>query len=152
MSIPPHVRLMNAKQLGEYAQLVFMARAAGEGLLISEPYGDSRAYDVGVEYYDAFRRIQIKSTLEPRRGEAFRLGLVGPGGMPYHSSQIDAVAAYLVAIRRWYILPFDAIRDGDTEYTQRNIQIHPDSDRNKWHHYAEAWHLLRRPISETKEK
>jgi hypothetical protein len=38
------------KQQGEWAELCFMARAAGHGLRVSKPYGDSASYDVGVEW------------------------------------------------------------------------------------------------------
>jgi hypothetical protein len=35
------------KQQGEWAELCFMARAAGQGLRVLKPYGDSASYDVG---------------------------------------------------------------------------------------------------------
>jgi hypothetical protein len=37
------------KELGEWAELCFMARASDRGLNVSRPHGDSASYDVGVE-------------------------------------------------------------------------------------------------------
>ncbi len=141
---PRATRLKGHKERGEWAQLCFMARAAEEGLTISCPYGDSTSYDVGVEYRGRYLRIQVKSTLKPRRGPAFRIGLIGPNGKPYTHRQIDFIAAYLISEDCWYIVPIASLRVGNT--TLRNIQITPNSKRGKWHHYCEAWHLLRQPF------
>ena len=46
------------KERGEWAELCFMARAAGRGLNVSRPHGDSASYDVGVEQNGRFLRIQ----------------------------------------------------------------------------------------------
>ena len=51
------------KQQGEWAELCFMARAAGLGLRVSKPYGDSASYDVGVECDGRILRVQVKSTM-----------------------------------------------------------------------------------------
>jgi len=56
------------KPRGEWAELCFMARAAGRGLNVSQPHGDSAGYDVGVEQNGRFLRIQVKSTICQRRG------------------------------------------------------------------------------------
>jgi hypothetical protein len=39
----------NFKQRGEWVEMLFMARAAREGLQVSKPYGDSASYDFIVE-------------------------------------------------------------------------------------------------------
>ena len=54
--------MKTCKQLGEWAELCFMARAAERGLNVSKPHGDSASYDVGVEQHGRFLRIQVKST------------------------------------------------------------------------------------------
>jgi hypothetical protein len=55
-------KIGNCKLRGEWAELCFMARAAGMGLCVCKPYGDSAQYDVGIEEDGRMLRVQIKST------------------------------------------------------------------------------------------
>lgn len=57
------------KERGEWAELCFMARAAGLGMATAKPYGDSRQYDVLVEAGGRIWRVQVKSTFVPAAGE-----------------------------------------------------------------------------------
>ena len=51
--------IKGCKERGEWAELCFMARAAGHGLRVSKPYGDSASYDVGVEWVAPGREGRI---------------------------------------------------------------------------------------------
>ena len=42
-------QLKTPKERGEWAELYFMMMAAGLGMKVSKPFGDSGRYDVGVE-------------------------------------------------------------------------------------------------------
>src|SRR5256885_5452296 len=62
------------KQQGEWAELLFMARAAEHGLAIARPWGDSAPYDVAIVATNAHSRrrpsllrVQVKSTQCQRR-------------------------------------------------------------------------------------
>jgi hypothetical protein len=61
------------KQQGEWAELLFMARAAEYGLAIARPWGDSAPYDVAIVATNAHShrpdllRVQVKSTQCQRR-------------------------------------------------------------------------------------
>jgi len=59
-------RFKTCKLQGEWAELLFMARAAERGFSVSKPWGESQAYDVTVESGGEFLRVQVKST-HPRR-------------------------------------------------------------------------------------
>ena len=119
------------KPQGEWAELLFMARVAYfRDVILSRPWGDSACYDVGVEFYRRYRRIQVKSTLHPRRGKAFRIGLLGPNHRPYRRADIDCVAIYRISIDSWYIIPSAALCHGRARL--RNLQITPDSPTGKW--------------------
>ena len=50
------------KERGEWVELQFMARAVREGFKVSKPWGDSSAYDVGIESGERILRVQVKST------------------------------------------------------------------------------------------
>jgi hypothetical protein len=46
------------KLQGEWAELLFMTRAAEHGFSVSKPWGESQAYDVTVESEGKFLRVQ----------------------------------------------------------------------------------------------
>lgn len=50
------------KELGDWAELRFMVRAAEEGLRAAKPYGESTSYDFIVEHKRRFLRVQVKAT------------------------------------------------------------------------------------------
>ena len=56
------------KERGEWAELCFMARAAGLGMGVLKPFGESLRFDVGVLSGGKVWRVQVKSTIYCRRG------------------------------------------------------------------------------------
>ena len=83
--------MKTCKQLGEWAELCFMARAAERGLNVSKPHGDSASYDVGVEQHGRFLRIQVKSTSFRRKG-SYTCNIVGAKRERYVQGQLDFFA------------------------------------------------------------
>ena len=67
------------KERGEWVELCFMAKAAGMGMLVSKPLGDSCRYDVLVEAGGRILRVQVKSTIYRRRGNEYSRNVMGPG-------------------------------------------------------------------------
>jgi hypothetical protein len=129
-------KIGNCKLRGEWAELCFMARAAGMGLCVCKPYGDSAQYDVGIEEDGRMLRVQIKSTTYARDG-AFTCNVVGRGRKGYAAGVVDFFAIYLVPLNVWYILPFEALAG------TVSLQFAPGREGNKYRAYLEAWHLLR---------
>ena len=130
-------RIRGKKRRGEWAELVFMAMAALFGLDVSRPYGESSRYDVSVEYRGRFRRVQVKSTLHPRRRKEYCINVLGSGNRPYEPGSVDFIAAYLIPIDTWYIIPFSAIKG------HCSLRFAPGGPRQKYEKYREAWELLR---------
>ena len=50
------------KERGEWVELRFMTEAVEHGFRVSKPWGDSSAYDVGIESGSRVLRVQVKST------------------------------------------------------------------------------------------
>ncbi len=123
------------KQLGEWAELCFMARAAERGLNVSKPHGDSASYDVGVEQNGRFLRMQVKSTTFRRKG-SYTCNIVGPKRERYGRGLLDFFAVYLVPIDLWYIIPFEVV-EGNL-----SLNLTPRKG-HKFSQYMEAWNLLR---------
>ena len=123
------------KQLGEWAELCFMARAADRGLNVSKPHGDSASYDVGVEQNGRFLRIQVKSTTFRRKG-SYTCNILGAKRERYAPGQLDFFAVYLVPIDLWYIIPYELV-EGNL-----SLNLTPRKG-HKFAQYMEAWNLLR---------
>ncbi len=126
------------KEQGEWAELCFMTKAAGMGLRVVRPFGDSSSYDVGVEHANGILRVQVKSTVYLRPGgQSYSLHLVGHNKRQYAKGTVDFFAIYLVPPDIWYIVPF--------EVTGKSVSLHftPGSEREKHAKYREAWDLLK---------
>jgi PD-(D/E)XK endonuclease len=94
------------KQRGEWVELQFMAQAAQRRFAISKPWGDTQAYDVGIEHGTNFLRVQVKSTTS-RVGAGYRC-MFKPNykkKLDYSLKEIDLFAAYVIPEDAWYLIP-----------------------------------------------
>src|SRR3954452_15435823 len=64
-------RFTSFKERGEWVELQFMAQAAQRRFPVSKPWGETQAYDVGVEHRQNYLRVQVKSTTH-RVGGGYR--------------------------------------------------------------------------------
>jgi len=124
------------KERGEWAELCFMAKAAGLGMGVSKPLGESRRYDVLVEAGGRIARVQVKSTLYRRRRNEYSLNVMGPGRKAYKEGTVDFFAVYLIPEDEWYIIPYRALGKKQT------LHFRPDGGQQKYKRFREAWHLL----------
>jgi hypothetical protein len=129
------IDIKHPKQRGEWAELRFMARAAEHGLCITKPWGEMSHYDFAIEYQGKFVRVQVKSTKFLRRGSYACCVFTRSG--PYGPNEIDFVAAYIIPLDIWYIIP------GHVFQGQYHIHLSPHLKTSKFERYREAWHLLR---------
>ena len=83
-----------------------MARAAGRGLAVCKPWGDSLRYDFVVETEGGFLRVQVKSTIH-HRGSRGYLCKVQPHRKvtQYTGLEFDFLALYVIPEDVWYIVP-----------------------------------------------
>lgn len=133
----PLIKLPKAR--GEWAELRFMARAAEHGLVITKHWGDSARYDFVVEHDGCLLRVQVKSTLFKIKDAGYRCNVLTNHG-PYAHNQIDYIAAYIIELDLWYVIPADAI------VGQRHVSLYPRSERSKYNPFKEAWHLLKQRL------
>lgn len=129
------IDIKRAKERGEWAELRFMARAAEEGLVVTKPWGESSRYDFAVERSGRFLRVQVKSTL-CRKNNSYPLNLHGAKA-PYSIGDFDFVAAYVIPLDLWYIIPAEAAITG-----REKLYVTPGSPKTRYEQYREAWHLL----------
>jgi hypothetical protein len=132
------------KQRGEWVELQFMAEAASRGFTLSKPWGESTAYDVGVEHGDHFLRIQVKSTTV-RTGTGYFCQFK-PNYHKKHDytlHQVDLFAAYVIPVDAWYLIPAAVILGPQRKTGLMLFPVVPlRKNRYKYEGYKEAWPLL----------
>jgi len=147
----PHqscISFTHYKQQGEWAELLFMARAAEQGLTIARPWGDSSPYDVAIVAPNqpgerpSLLRIQVKST-QCRHHKGYKCH-VDSNGIAYRPDQLDFIAAYIITVAVWFIIPVHAT------HGQLELLLTPHRRTTKYGAYQEAWHLLRNETLSTR--
>jgi hypothetical protein len=130
--------LKDCKERGEWAELYFLMVAAGLGMNVLRPFGQTGVYDVGVDRSGRLQRVQVKSTIYRRRCGEFSLNVMGPQRKKYEPGTVDFFAILLIPVDRWYIIPFEVMG-------RENCSLHftPTAKRQKYGAYLEAWDLLR---------
>ncbi len=134
-SIPGHPKLR-----GEWAELQFMARAAGMGFRIARPISDCYRWDLIVEHEMGFHRVQVKSTIVEEHGSYRCVYYSSAKYHDYTPEDFDFLAAYVVPEDVWYIIPSKEIETSSIALDPRGR--HPG---NKYARYREAWELLKGP-------
>jgi hypothetical protein len=132
--------LKDCKERGEWAELYFLMVAAGLGMKVLRPFGQTGVYDIGVEASGRLQRVQVKSTTYRRRDDEYSLNVMGPGRKMYEPGTVDYFAVLLIPIDAWYIIPYEVI--GEMNCT---LHVRPQGGRQKYRRYLEAWELLRGP-------
>jgi hypothetical protein len=141
------------KERGEWVELMFMATAVRRGFKVSKPWGDSSAYDVGIESGERILRVQVKST--DCRTQYGYLCQFKPNAhsRPYTLKQIDFFAAYVIPRDVWYVIPAKVLLGGEGKLALTLLPENPRSPERYGHEgYREAWGLLRPQGSERQEK
>jgi len=126
--------IKNSKLRGEWAEMRFMARAAEHGLMVSKPWGDSAPYDFMVERHGRVLRIQVKCTrCQHHKGYKCH---IDSNGVAYRPDQLDFIAAYIITVDAWFIIPVPAT------HGQLELLLTPHRKNSRYARYQEAWHLL----------
>ena len=141
----------NFKQRGEWVELQFMAQAAQRCFAVGKPWGDTQAYDVGVENGANYLRVQVKSTTR-RSGAGYRCQFT-PNfrkKVDYSLDQIDLFAAYVIPEDAWYLIPAVLLL-GKRRHAMAMLcpVVKPKKKASyRYGPYREAWHLLTKSRAE----
>jgi hypothetical protein len=140
-------RFSNFKERGEWVELVFMTEAARRRFAVSKPWGDTRPYDVGIEFGEYYLRVQVKSTT--MRVGAGYLCQFKPNHLKkldYSLKQIDLFAAYVIPENAWYLIPASVLL-GERRLTMAMLcpVVTPAKKASyRYECYREAWPLLKK--------
>ncbi len=131
-------RLRHSKAKGEWAELVFMAKAIGLGFTVSRPYGDNQPFDFLVFCPGSkVSRVQVKSSWT-KSDKVYRFKATGFGGRRYRRGEVDFLVVFVVPEDAWYVIPRRQAR-----YESQYVAPHNPRSRAQWEKYREAWDLLR---------
>jgi PD-(D/E)XK nuclease superfamily protein len=132
------------KKRGEWVELQFMAEAASRGFTLSKPWGESTAYDVGVEHGHHFLRVQVKSTtVRTGTGYFCQFKPNYHKKQDYTLQQLDLFAAYVIPVDAWYLIPAAVILGPQRKTGLMLFPMVPlKKDRYSYEGYKEAWPLL----------
>src|SRR5258708_16633737 len=131
------------KEGGEWVELQFMARGVRKGFKVSKPWGDSSAYDVGIESGPRILRVQVKST--DCRTQYGYLCQFKPNAhsKPYTLKQVDFFAAYVIPEDTWYVIPAAVLLRGKQKKAATLLPAKPKHTApSKCEEYREASMLL----------
>ncbi len=135
----------NPKHKGALAQMEFMLRGMGMGMVVSEPYGDNARYDCVVDNGRRLNKVQVKSTGAVHSPNTCHVN-VGRhkvrgkknGFVPYLMSEIDFVAVHLTVDGLWYIIPQRKL----VRRTQILLDRRARKKDGPFRENLEAWDLL----------
>jgi hypothetical protein len=144
-------RFTSFKERGEWVELKFMAEAAQRRFTVSKPWGDTRAYDVGIEHGQNFLRVQVKST-SYRVDAGYRCKIVPDtrSDRDYSLRQIDLFAAYVIPEEVWYLIPAALVLGKRRKSAAMLCPVVPPHKEACYCYecYREAWSLLRKSRGE----
>src|SRR5579859_8064994 len=140
--VVPRIR-KNTKVTGERSEANFLYKAANRNFGIAKPWGDSRKYDFILDSGSLLNRMQIKCTECLRAGayETRATYTVGNGRAVYTKKDIDFIAAHVVPLDIWYIIPVEVC----TAQPMLRFYPHRKDKKMRLEKYSEAWHLLTAP-------
>jgi hypothetical protein len=105
----------NSKRTGELSEAAFLHKAVGLGFRVTKPWGDSERYDFVLDSGRRLWRVQIKCTASERAG-GYHIQPIhfvyGKNKVVYTADDIDVLAAHIVPLDVWYVVPVGRWRRG----------------------------------------
>ena len=134
--------LPNSKRTGELSEAAFLHKAVGLGFRVTKPWGDSERYDFVLDSGRKLWRVQIKCTAVERAG-GYHIQPIhfvyGKNKVVYTAEDIDVLAAHIVPLDVWYVVPVAALAQG------KSLRLYPDDGCKtaRFEKYREGWEFFR---------
>jgi hypothetical protein len=139
----------NSAERGEWAEIRFVARAVEQQFRVSKPWGNTAPYDLMVERDGLAYRVQVKSTIHQVGPQSYACGLPTTKRMRLLLREVDFIAAYVIPVDIWYIIPAGRVRA-----QKGSIWLSPWKRGARFDRYLESWYLMRqwRPTSKSHDR
>jgi hypothetical protein len=137
----------NSKRTGELSEAAFLHKAVGLGFRVTKPWGDSERYDFVLDSGRRLWRVQIKCTAVSRAG-GYHIHPIhfvyGKNKVVYTAEDIDVLAAHIIPLDVWYVVPVEALAPGTS------LRLYPDDGCKtaRFEKYREAWDVFRGEAAE----
>jgi PD-(D/E)XK endonuclease len=128
----------NTKRTGEISEAAFLHKAVSLGFKVTKPWGDSERYDLVVDSGKRLWRVQVKCTSALHAG-GYHIQPIhyvyGKKKVVYTAEEIDVLAAHVVPLNVWYLVPVQALAQGTS------LMLYPEGgcERARFEKYKEAW-------------
>ena len=145
---PDNPNRPNTKRTGERSEAAFLYQASQRRFAICKPWGDSERYDFILDNRPKpnvhLFRVQVKCTDSLRAGayETRATYTTGKGRAVYTKRDIDFIAAHVIELDIWYIIPVEVCSPAP----MLRFYPHRQAKRMRLEKYREAWHLLDPPL------
>lgn len=131
---------------GKISEHMFIARALGEGFVISIPSAENIPYDVIIDSNKKLMKVQVKSSARPNkisrlRGPVYKVTCSKSiSKNAYAEDDAHFVAVHLQDIDVWYLLPIRKVLD------KTSLLLYPDAPikRDPLRRYKNNWSRLKR--------
>jgi hypothetical protein len=128
--------------LGAIGEAAFVFEALKRGFEVCMPSESISPYDILVNTEQGWQRIQVKATDAPKVNRQFYevdCSYRGSGSRrcKYTGKETDFIAAYVIPLGLFYIIPVDCI-------SRTSICVHPraGSSAGKYEEFRDAWEVL----------
>ncbi len=124
------------KTQGEWAEMVFMVKAASLGLAVSQPFGDSQPYDLIVTTRKGCAvHVQLKSAW--RKGQGRYKALMWKHRRPHRHREVQFFVVYIPPDDAWYVIPSREVRR-----KMLTFYPHRPGSAGRQEKYRDAWQLI----------
>lgn len=128
--------------LGTIGEAEFLSKAIRKGLKVSKPQG-TYSYDFIVDNGKTLNKVQVKTgTCYNKKAYSYTISVKRKqnrnDAYSYKSKDFDYLAAYVLPLNSWYIIPITEL------VSVKGIALFPHITHSdsKWEKYREAWSLL----------
>lgn len=131
-----------SKSQGELVELKFYVKAYEQDFIVSKPFGDNAKYDFIVDSGHRINRVQVKSVGSKdmsSRADRYRVAATHGKNSKnvYTEKQIDYLAAYVIPLDVWYIIPVSELISGSL-----SLFPHRETSKGYYEKFKEAWDLF----------
>ncbi len=140
-------RFKSYKQRGEWVELEFMAEAAKRRFSVCKPWGEMRAYDVGIEHGPNYLRVQVKGTAYRLRAGYLLQFMPGHRDIKdFTPRDLDVFAVYVIPQNAWYLIPASVLLGARQRWSLMLSPVAPPVKKKSYcfECYREAWGLLKK--------
>lgn len=130
----------NGKAKGEWAEIVFLAKASALALAVCKPFGENHPFDfVTVTPAGKMARVQVRSAWRRgplKKGRPFTVGR-GPASRR-NGDGFDAMVVYIPPHDAWYVVPSSVLK----KHPVAGFYPFVAHSSGRFAKYRDAWRLL----------